>query len=89
MISYSTSLNLSFIILGIIVGYLIAWLCKDELIEGRRYFRVLIIASIIVGIYSYLTGFIYLFYTTTVIFITSLISFIKSYDSKFALVRFK
>ena len=38
------------------VGYLIAYLAKDELIQGRKWFRILIIAGFLAGAWLYITG---------------------------------
>ncbi len=70
------------LLLAIPSGYLIAWLARDELIVGRKWFRVLIILSIIVGIWFYLVDVIYVSWTAGFIFIVSLISLMKSNDEK-------
>lgn len=64
-------------------GYLLAYLCRDELLEGRKWFKLLAFLSFILAI-------VFLFFdltaTLTCIFISivSIISLIKSYDKKFA-----
>ena len=75
-------LELLILLLGIPTGYLIAWLTKDELASGKNYFRILIIASILAGVWFYLSGEFYISWTSTFIFIFSLISFVKSNKSK-------
>ena len=70
------------LMLAIPIGYLIAWLARDELIIGRKYFRVLIIASIIGIIGFWLYGFHYISWTFGFVLIISLVSFLKSYNGK-------
>jgi NhaP-type Na+/H+ or K+/H+ antiporter len=70
------------LILGFPIGYLLARLCRDELKEGRRYFRVLTIISSILGI-------IFLFlnleigFSLVFISIVAYVSYFKSKDKKF------
>jgi hypothetical protein len=66
------------------VGYLLAYLCKEELVPGRRYFSILawltfISAIILLIFYRNLTIILTLFY----ICIAGLISIYKSFDRKF------
>lgn len=70
------------LLLAIPSGYLIAWLARDELKDGRKWFRILIIASMISGIWFYLIKLFYISLTLGFIFIVSLISLIKSKDEK-------
>ena len=71
-------LEILILLLAIPTGFLIAWLASDELKEGKPWFRVLIISSIIVGIWFYLTDFLYISWTAGFILIVSLISLIKA-----------
>jgi len=71
-------LEIVILILSIPTGFLIAHLAKDELAVGRKYFRVLIIASVLIGIWFYLTGVEYLVWTMAFVFVVSLISLIKA-----------
>ena len=70
------------LLLGIPVGYLIAWLARDELVLGRRWFKILIILSFLVGITSYFLDSIYITLTMVFIIIVSFISLIKSRDKR-------
>lgn len=75
--------------IGICAGYLIAWLCKDELIEGRKYFRWIVIVGLLIGIYglmfkSFVFGFIGIFISEI-----GMISYIKSGDKKWAVKRIR
>lgn len=71
---------------GFPVGYLLAWLARDELVAGRRWFLVLAVVSLLVAVAVSFTGFylkpvviISLFF----IIIISLVGTWKSYDKKF------
>ncbi len=70
------------ILLSVPSGYLLAYLCRDELIAGRKYFKLLtFISSLLAVIFLFLNLTISL--TLLVISILSSISLIKSYDKKF------
>ena len=70
------------LIFAIPVGYLIAWMARDELVQGRSWFRVLIILSLLSGLWFYLADYIHISLTSFFITIVSLISFVKSSDKK-------
>ena len=71
-------LEILVLFLAIPVGYLIAWLAKDELASGKKYFRILIIISILGIIGFWIYDFSYISWTFSFIFIVSLISFVKA-----------
>jgi len=70
------------LILAIPLGYLLACLCRDELVEGRKWFKLLAFVS---GIFAIIFLFFDLGVALTLVFIStvSLISLVKSYDKKF------
>ena len=70
------------LLLAIPTGYLIAYLARDELKQGKSWFRILIISSIIIGIGAYFFGNNVIAFTCGFIFIISLVSLLKSYDKK-------
>jgi hypothetical protein len=70
------------ILLSIPTGYLIAWLCRDELIVGRKWFRTLIIIALISGIIFLIYGNYIIVFTLLFMLIVTLISLIKSFDRK-------
>lgn len=65
------------------LGYLLAYLCRDELKQGRKWFKLLVFVSVLLAV-------IFLFFNLAIaltlffISIVSLISLIKSYDKRFA-----
>ncbi|HUS50915.1 MAG TPA: hypothetical protein VMZ91_12175 [Candidatus Paceibacterota bacterium] len=72
------------LLLGIPVGYLLAYLTRDELVSGRKWFKMISVISFILAI------ILLIFYrnlavilTLAYICITSLISLYKSYDKRF------
>jgi len=73
------------VLLAIPTGFIIAWLARDELKQGKEYFRILMILSILVGIWFFLTGDSYITWTSAFIFVVSLISLIKAEDKKWAI----
>ena len=68
--------------LAIPSGYLIARLARDELVDGRKWFQILIILGIAVGTLAYFIGYGYIGWTAGFMIIVSFISLIKSYDKK-------
>jgi len=76
-----------FLILGIPVGFLIAWLGRDELIQGRKWFKAIVWVSIILGIIFIILERFYISWTMGFIMIVSGISLWKSYDKKWIKIR--
>ncbi len=70
------------LLLAFPLGYLLAYLARDELVEGRKWFKLLAFVS---GIFAIIFLFFSLATSLTLVFISivSLISLIKSYDKKF------
>ena len=79
--------ELLILVLAVPVGFLLAWLGRDELIEGRVCFRILIITSILGGAWFFLIGQRSIGYTFGFVLIISVISFVKSFDKKWAVKR--
>lgn len=75
-------ISLVVLILAIPSGFLIAWMARDELKDGRFWFSVLTISSFILGSCFYLTGSYAIMNTLFFIMIVSFISYVKSKDSK-------
>lgn len=70
------------LLFAIPVGFLIAWLAKDELVQGRKWFRLLVIASISLALLFWVFGFDYISLTLIFIAIVSLISHLKGKDNR-------
>lgn len=75
------------LVLAIPVGYLIALLCRDELVAGRVWFEIIILLSFVLGIAYYIKGESYIAWTLAFISIIALISLMKSYDKKWTRKR--
>ena len=75
------------LILAIPVGYLIAWMARDELIAGRKWFRIIFIASIALSGLFWLLGNGYISISLVFIAIVVLISLIKSEDKRWTKKR--
>jgi len=80
-------LEIIILLLAIPTGFLIAWITGDELTQGKPWFRVLIIISILAGIWFWLAGDSYITWTAGFILIVSLIALIKSEDKKWVRKR--
>ena len=66
------------LILAVPTGLLLAWLADDELKAGRKWFRVLFIASLAFAGLFFIYRIYYVTLTLVFISIASLISFLKS-----------
>ena len=75
-------LEIIILILAFPLGFLIAWLARDELIEGREYFKILVIMSAIGIIGTWIYGQKAGAWSFGFIFIVGLISLTKSADVK-------
>jgi hypothetical protein len=71
-------LEIIILLLAIPTGLLIAHLTKDELKTGKKYFKIIIIASLLAAIWFYLTKNIPEALTSTFITLATFISFLKS-----------
>jgi len=71
-----------FLIVSVAAGYLIAWLSRDELVIGRKWFQGLVIASFIIGVGSFLFGYRSEMLVCLFILIVSWISYLKSKNKK-------
>lgn len=70
---------------GFPAGYLLAYLCRDELVAGRKWFIMLSIVSLISAVIISFTGFYLKFSVILALFfiiIISLIAVWKSYNKK-------
>ena len=75
------------LVLAIPAGYLIAWMARDELADGRKWFGALVIICVVLAaIFTYF-GFVYIALSLEFIGIVSLISVIKSRDKKWTKKR--
>jgi len=81
-------LEIIILITSIPVGYLLAHLCRDELVTGREWFKLISVISVVVAI------LLIIFYrnlamilTLSYIAITNLVSLWKGYDKKWVKTR--
>ena len=65
------------LILAIPTGFLVAWLAKDELKDGKKWFKTLVIASIALSLFFWVFGFAYVSLTLVFMAIVSLISLVR------------
>ena len=70
------------LILAIPAGFLIAYLARDELIVGRKWFRIIIILGLIAGTWFYITGERVVSLSSWFMGIIALVSLIKSNDKR-------
>jgi O-antigen/teichoic acid export membrane protein len=75
------------LVLAIPTGFLIAWMARDELIDGRKWFRVIVIASLALAALFWILGFVYISLTLIFIAIVGFVSLIKSRDKKWTKKR--
>lgn len=82
-------LEVILLLTAIPAGFLIAWLARDELIQGRKWFKALIIISFLISIFFLFTDYKEITLTTAYLLIISLISLTKSRDKKWVLHKLK
>ena len=70
------------LILSIPAGFLIAWLARDELVDGKRWFKIVSSVFAILSVAFFAAGFDYIALTCLFIAIVAYISFLKSSDKK-------
>jgi len=78
---------LIFLVVSVAAGYLIAWLSRDELIVGRKWFQGLVIASFVLGLGFLLFGYYSGSWLCLFILVVSWISYVKSKDKKWTKVK--
>ncbi len=76
-------LALLLLVLAFPLGYLIAWLARDELGIGKRFFIILLAGSALLGIFSLITQAHATAWTSGFIAVVSGVSIWKSTDAQF------
>ena len=71
-------LQIVLLVLAIPVGFLIAWMARDELKQGRKWFRVLVIGCLLGVIWFWLTKNYVISWTLGFIGIVALVSLIRN-----------
>lgn len=71
------------LILAIPAGFLIAYLANDELVQGRKWFKTLMLLSFLLAVFFAFAKNYTPALTSAFILITTSISYIKSFDKKF------
>ena len=75
-------LEILILILAVPAGYILAYLTKDELVQGRIWFKMIILVSaVLAGIFLFLDLAVSL--TLAFVLIVTLICLIKSHDKRF------
>ena len=75
-------LEILILLLAVPVGYLIAWLARDELVVGRKWFKILIVISLISAILAIYFRKTDIFFSSSFISIATLISLVKSANAR-------
>lgn len=74
-------------LLCVLIGFFIAYLSRDELIVGRKWFRVVFIVFFVLGLAYFIYGMRIEGLASFDISIVALISYIKSFDKKWTSKR--
>ncbi len=69
------------------VGLLLAWLARDELVSGRRWFKLIIIVAMIIGLWLSFQGKKVMAFSSFFIVIATVVSYWKSFDAKWTIKR--
>ena len=78
-----------FLIFAVLVGLLLAWHGRDELVAGRKWFRLLCILGIAATIISLVVKNYILSFSFMIIIIVSAMALWKSYDRKWTRMKNK
>jgi len=70
------------LVLAIPAGFILAWLAKDELKDGKKWFKALFVISLILTGVFWVYGISYAALTSAFVAIVSLISLIKGCKRK-------
>ena len=70
------------LILGVPIGYLLAYLCRDELKEGKKYFKLIVLISSVLAVVFLFFNLVTAISLVFIAIVTG-ISLIKSQDKKF------
>lgn len=70
--------NIFLLALAIPAGFVLAWLAKDELKEGKKWFKALFVISLVLTGVFWVYGISYAALTSAFVAIVSLVSMIKS-----------
>ena len=70
--------EIAILILSIPAGLLISWLARDELIAGKKWFKILVIAGVSGIIGGWLFGFSEIAWTSGFVIIVSMVSYLGS-----------
>lgn len=71
---------LEILLLAVPVGFLIAWMARDELVSGRGWFRGLVVVGVVLGVGGWLFGFNSVGWSGGFVAVVSFVSYWKSYD---------
>jgi len=66
------------LVLAIPAGFLLSWMAKDELKEGKKWFKALFVISLVLTGVFWVYGISYAALTSAFVAIVSLVSMIKS-----------
>ena len=74
------AIDILILVLAIPTGYLIARMASDELVAGRKWFKILFILGTVLGLFFWFYGIRHAALTCLFIAIASLVSLIKGND---------
>lgn len=80
-------LEIIILLMAIPLGCILAWVCRDELIEGRKWFYAIVICSVMFGGWFLLIGERVIGESCLFIAMVGFISLMKSSDKKWAVKR--
>jgi len=77
-------LSVLLLVTAVPIGLLLAWLCKDELVDGRKWFRLIIyVSAILFLICLFVYNSIIVLGSFVYLMILSAVALKKSYNKKF------
>ena len=82
----STLFSFLFLLTAIPIGFLIAFLARDELLAGRTWFRGLVLTGILGAGWFALTGKVAIAWTILYLAVLAFIAYCKGFDGKWTKV---
>ncbi len=70
-------------LLAIPLGFLLAYIARDELVQRRKWFSLLFVVSFLLSLLFYLLRMAEINLILLFVSVVTIISYIKSYDKKF------
>ena len=86
LLTFQIIISIAVLLSSVPLGYFLAWLTREELVQGRLAFALLIPASAVLAVALLFLGIepkLPMVFSLLFIFMVSIVCMLKSYDKKF------